>query len=115
MKEHGEEVIFLRKIIPGGADKSFGVYVARLAGVPRQVVARAQEIEARLEVNNINQNSIGQNILAAGKKKQKQQMDLIGFSQTEFIEEVRALDVLAMTPMDALNKLFLLKEKALKL
>ena len=115
VKEHGEEVIFLRKIIPGGADKSFGVYVARLAGVPRQVVARAQEIEARLEVNNINQNSIGQNILAAGKKKQKQQMDLIGFSQTEFIEEVRALDVLAMTPMDALNKLFLLKEKALKL
>ena len=115
VKEHGEEVIFLRKIIPGGADKSFGVYVARLAGVPRQVVARAQEIEARLEVNNINQNSIGQNILAAGKKKQKQQMDLIGFSQTEFIEEVRALDVLAMTPMDALNKLFLLKENALKL
>lgn len=115
VKEHGEEVIFLRKIVPGGADKSFGVYVARLAGVPRPVVARAQEIEARLEVNNINQNSIGQNILAAGKKKQKQQMDLIGFSQTEFIEEVRALDVLAMTPMDALNKLFLLKEKALKL
>ncbi|MBE5777451.1 MAG: DNA mismatch repair protein MutS, partial [Clostridiales bacterium] len=115
VKEHGEEVIFLRKIVPGGADKSFGVYVARLAGVPRPVVARAQEIEARLEVNHINQNSIGQNILAAGKKKQKQQMDLIGFSQTEFIEEVRALDVLAMTPMDALNKLFLLKEKALKL
>lgn len=115
VKEHGEEVIFLRKIVPGGADKSFGVYVARLAGVPRQVVARAQEIEARLEVNHINQNSIGQNILAAGKKKQKQQMDLTSFSQTEFIEEVRALDVLAMTPMDALNKLFLLKEKALKL
>jgi DNA mismatch repair protein MutS len=42
-------------------------------------------------------------------------MDLLGFSQTELIEEIRALDVLAMTPMDALNKLFLLKEKALKL
>ncbi|MBQ8136036.1 MAG: DNA mismatch repair protein MutS [Clostridia bacterium] len=115
VKEMGENVIFLRKIQKGGADKSFGVYVARLAGVPKPVVARAQEIEARLEVNNINQNTIGQNILSAGKKTAKQQMDLLGYSQTEFIEEVRALDVLAMTPMDALNRLFLLKEKAMKL
>ena len=107
--------IFLRKIQKGGADKSFGVYVARLAGVPKPVIARAQEIEARLEVNNINQNSIGQNILSAGKKTARQQMDLLGYSQTEFIEEVRALDVLSMTPMDALNRLFLLKEKAMKL
>lgn len=115
VKEHGEEVIFLRKIIPGGADKSFGIYVARLAGVPRQVVARAQEIEARLEVNDMTNNSIGQNILGAGHRKKNEQMDLMDFSKTEFIEEVRALDVLAMTPMDALNKLFLLKEKAMKL
>ena len=115
MKEHGEEVIFLRKIIPGGADKSFGIYVARLAGVPRQVVARAQEIEARLEVNDLTNNSIGQNILGAGHRKKNEQVDLMDFSKTEFVEEVRALDVLAMTPMDALNKLFLLKEKALKL
>ncbi len=115
VKEHGEEVIFLRKIVPGGADKSFGVYVARLAGVPRAVVARAQQIEARLEVNNINQNSIGQNILGTGKKAQKQQVDLANFAQAEFIEEIRSLDVLAMTPMDALNRLFLLKEKAMKL
>ena len=115
VKERGENVLFLRKIQPGGADKSFGVYVARLAGVPRPVVARAQEIEARLEVNNINQSSIGQNILSAGKKKARQQMDLLGYSQTELIEEIRALDVLGMTPMDALNKLFLIKEKAMKL
>ena len=115
VKEMGENVIFLRKIQKGGADKSFGVYVARLAGVPKPVIARAQEIEARLEVNNINQNSIGQNILSAGKKTARQQMDLLGYSQTEFIEEVRALDVLSMTPMDALNRLFLLKEKAMKL
>ena len=115
VKEHGEEVIFLRKIVPGGADKSFGIYVARLAGVPRAVVARAQEIEARLEVNNLSNNSIGQNILGAGHKKKNEQVDLMEFSKTEFIEEVRALDVLAMTPMDALNRLFLLKEKAMKL
>ena len=115
VKEHGEEVIFLRKIVPGGADKSFGVYVASLAGVPRPVVARAQEIQARLEVNNVNQNSIGQNILGAGHKKKNEQVGLLEYSKTEFIEEIRALDVMAMTPIDALNKLFLLKEKAMKL
>ncbi len=108
-------MIFLRKIVPGGADKSFGVYVAHLAGVPRPVVARAQEIMARLEVNNVNQNTIGQNILGAGHKKKNEQVDLMEYQKTEFVEEIRALDVMAMTPIDALNKLFLLKEKAMKL
>ena len=115
VKEHGEEVIFLRKIVPGGADKSFGIYVAHLAGVPRPVVARAQEIMARLEVNNVNQNTIGQNILGAGHRKKNEQVDLMEYSKTEFVEEVRKLDVMAMTPIDALNTLFLLKEKAMKL
>lgn len=114
VKEHGEEVIFLRKIIRGGADKSFGVYVARLAGVPHAVVARAQEIEARLEANNINQNTIGQNILEKGKRKNQQQ-DLFEYGRTELIEELSNLDVLSMSPMDALNRLFLLREKARKL
>ena len=115
VKEHGEEVIFLRKIVPGGADKSFGIYVAHLAGVPRPVVARAQEIQARLEVNQVNNVTIGQNILGAGHRKKNEQVDLMEYPKTEFIEEIRALDVMAMTPIDALNKLFILKEKALKL
>ena len=115
VKEHGEEVIFLRKIIPGGADKSFGIYVAHLAGVPRPVVARAQEIQARLEVNQVNNVTIGQNILGAGHKKKNEQVGLLEYSKTEFIEEIRAIDVMALTPIDALNKLFLLKEKAMKL
>ncbi len=116
VKEHGEDVIFLRKIVPGGADKSFGIYVARLAGVPRAVVARAQEIQARLAVNDVTQNSIGQNILSpTGKNRKNEQETLLGYSKTEFIQEIQGLDVLAMTPMDALNTLFMLREKALKL
>ncbi len=116
VKEHGEDVIFLRKIVPGGADKSFGVYVARLAGVPRAVVARAQEIQARLAVNDVTQNSIGQNILSpVNKNRKSEQETLLGYSKTEFIQEIQGLDVLAMTPMDALNTLFMLREKALKL
>ena len=83
--------------------------------VPRPVVARAQEIQARLEVNNVNNVSIGQNILGAGHKKKNEQVDLMEYQKTEFVEEIRNLDVMAMTPIDALNKLFLLKEKAMKL
>ena len=91
-----------------------GVYVARLAGVPHAVVARAQEIEARLEANNINQNTIGKNILEKGTRKNQQQ-DLFSYNRTELIDELSQLDVLSMSPIDALNKLFLLREKARKL
>ncbi len=112
--EHGEDVIFLRKIMPGGADKSYGVHVARLAGVPAPVVARAHEIQARLEVSDINQESISANILEK-KKKEARQTDMFHLPQDDLIEELRNLDVLSVTPMDALNILFRLREKARRL
>lgn len=112
--EHGEDVIFLRKIMPGGADKSYGVHVARLAGVPAPVVARAHEIQARLEVSDINQETISSNILEK-RKKQAKQTDLFHLEQDELVEELQNLDVLSVTPMDALNILFRLREKARRL
>ena len=116
VKEHGEDVIFLRKIIRGGADRSFGVHVARLAGIPHPVIVRAHEIQARLEVSDINQNTIGQNILGEDEKPRKnEQMDLFEYRKTEIIEKLQQIDVLALTPMDAMNQLFLLKEMARKL
>lgn len=115
VKEHGEDVIFLRKIIRGGADKSFGIHVARLAGVPKPVLVRAHEIQARLEVSDINQNTIGQNILEEGPKRQDEQVDMFDYAKTEIINELQTIDVMALTPMDAINKLFLLREKARKL
>ncbi len=115
VKEHGEDVIFLRKIIRGGADKSFGVHVARLAGVPQPVLMRAHEIQARLEVSDINQNTIGQNILEDGKRTGSQQVGLFNYAQTELVEELQNIDVMALTPMDAINHLFRLREKARKL
>ncbi len=116
VREQGEDVLFLRKIIRGGADKSFGVHVARLAGVPHPVIVRAHEIQARLEVSNINQNTIGQNILGEEKETRKnEQVDLFEYQKTEIINELQQIDVMALTPMDAINKLFLLREKARKL
>ena len=115
VKEHGEDVIFLRKIVRGGADKSFGIHVARLAGVPHPVLVRAHEIQARLEVSDINQNTIGQNILDDGPKRESEQVDMFDYAKTEIINELQSIDVMALTPMDAINKLFLLREKARKL
>ena len=115
VREHGEDVIFLRKIIRGGADKSFGIHVARLAGVPQPVLVRAHEIQARLEVSNINQKGIGQNILEEGPERPNEQVNLFDFEKTEIINELQSIDVMALTPMDAINKLFLLREKARKL
>ena len=114
VKEHGEDVIFLRKVLSGGADKSYGVHVARLAGIPGSVVARAHEIQARLEVSDINQESISHNILEKKKKREKQ-TDLFHMAQDELVEELKNLDVMAITPMDAMNALFRFREKARRL
>ncbi len=115
VKEHGEDVIFLRKIIQGGADKSFGIHVARLAGVPHPVLVRAHEIQARLEASDINQDTIGRNILGEGEDRPQEQVNMFDFQKDEIINELQTIDVMALTPMDAINKLFLLREKARKL
>ena len=112
VKERGEDVIFLRRIERGGADKSFGIHVARLAGVPKPVVARAQEILARLETANVSQSSISANILETNRRQKQVQVGFGDFRALDLVEELRALDVNSMTPMDALNALFQLREKA---
>ncbi len=116
VKEHGEDVIFMRKIKRGGADRSFGVHVARLAGVPHPVIVRAHEIQARLEVSDINQNTIGQNILGENnQQRMNEQVDIFEYRKMEIIQELQDLDVMALTPIDAMNRLFLLREKARKI
>ena len=112
VKEHGEEIIFLRKIQRGGADHSFGVQVASLAGLPAPLIARAREIMSKLEVNDVT-NQISQNILEGKKRKNAaEQVNILEYGALDFAQEIAALDVNAMTPMDALNKLYTLREKA---
>ena len=111
-KEQGEDVIFLRKIVRGGADRSYGVSVARLAGLPKSLIARARQIMARLEVEGQTRGTIGQNILDDRKKPQDRQLGMLDFQPMELVQEIAALDVVSMTPLDALNKLFEINEKA---
>ena len=110
--EHGENIVFLRKVERGGTDKSFGIHVAYLAGIPRQVIMRAHEILARLETNDENHNSLGQDILDDGKGQSPKQVNLFETPALQLVKELQELDVLSLTPIEALNLLFTYKEKA---
>lgn len=112
VKEMGEDVIFLRKIVRGGADKSFGVHVARLAGIPKPVLLRAQEILARLEAADVNQASIGQSIMESQRQERAEQVTLFNSPSTEIIEELSQLDIMSITPMQAMDLLLQFRERA---
>ncbi len=111
-KEMGEDVIFLRKIVPGGADRSYGVAVAKLAGLPKSLIARARQIMAKLEVDDQQNGSIGASILDDRKVKNERQVGILDIGPMALVQEITELDVVSMTPIEALNKLFELNEKA---
>lgn len=119
VKEHGENIIFLRKIIRGGADQSYGIQVAKLAGLPKDVVAKAKEILKRLEESDINKGVSG-NIneeVAIGKSnatkspENPMQLSLFDYRESEIISDIEAIDILNITPMEAMNHLYRLYQK----
>jgi len=104
--EEGGKVVFLRKILPGGADRSYGIHVAQLAGLPRSVINRAQEVLAELEGER------EQKTKPRGRRaRQPKQLPLFSTS-SPLSDELSKLDVDSMTPLEALNKLYELKQKA---
>ena len=108
VKEKGEDIIFLRKIVSGGTDESYGVHVARLAGVPKQVTSRANEILKTIERKNILSNK---NIEKENKKQVAGQLDLYNFKLAEIAHELDKVNVNELTPIDALNTLVKIKEE----
>ena len=108
VKEKGEDIIFLRKIVPGGTDESYGVHVARLAGVPQEVTKRANEILKTLERKSI----ISEKAMQKEEKKQVNgQLDMFNFKLAEVASEIDKIDLNTLTPIDALNTLVKIKEK----
>jgi DNA mismatch repair protein MutS len=105
--EEGDRVVFLRKMVPGGADKSYGIHVAQLAGLPRSVVHRAEEILKQLE------DSDGHSSLEPRRHVEVRQLPLF-VTSNPVVEELKTLDVHAMTPLEAITKLYELQEKAKK-
>jgi DNA mismatch repair protein MutS len=109
--EEKGEVIFLRKVLPGGVDKSYGIHVAKLAGLPKSVIHRAQEVLADLE-NPGGKNSIKRtNRSEYNKAASTSQMSLFG-EKPEALLELEKLDINSLTPLEALNTLYELQKKA---
>ncbi|GAB6270845.1 DNA mismatch repair protein MutS [Smithella sp. F21] len=112
VKEWGEKIIFLRKIMEGGTSRSYGIEVARIAGVPADVIARAKEILHNLEKGEFDE--IGMPRIARGKNAAKPghpQLNLFAQSEDVILDELRQIDISSMTPLSALNKLSELKNK----
>lgn len=123
VKEQGEDIVFLRKIIPGGADKSYGIQVAKLAGVPGEVLIRAREIADELAERDITKNAakieIKQAVKLHKEKAQKEtlngQLTMFGTEESEdaaVLKTLSELNLSVMTPIDALNLLYQLQEQA---
>lgn len=119
VKEKGDDIVFLRKIVKGGADKSYGIQVAKLAGVPDSVIERAKEIVEELSANDIM--SVAKKITVdTGCKKKTERLDEVDLTQMslfdtvrddDIIEELKNVDVGNLTPIEALNKLYELQNK----
>ena len=108
VKEKGEDIIFLRKIIRGGTDESYGIHVARLAGVPKVVTEKANKILKSLERKNI---LTGQKEEKKDKKQVEGQFDLYNLKLAEIAQELDKVNLNELTPIDALNTLVRIKEK----
>jgi len=109
VKEKGEDIIFLRKIVKGGTDESYGIHVAKLAGVPQDVVKSANEILKGLERKSI--------LINKGKEKEDKkvvsgQLDMYNYKLADIAHELDKINVNEITPIDALNILLKLKEAA---
>jgi DNA mismatch repair protein MutS len=104
--EENGRVIFLRRMLPGGADKSYGIHVAQLAGLPRAVVHRAEEVLSSLEDKRHSDSKI--------KAVASPQLPLFAgdAASSKIADELSRLEPDAMTPLEALNKLYELKKKA---
>ncbi|MCF7911282.1 MAG: DNA mismatch repair protein MutS [Candidatus Cloacimonetes bacterium] len=117
VKEWNDTIVFLRKIKRGSADQSYGIQVARLAGVPNAVIKRAKEILSNLEEHELSPQGLSGQSRRQKKKKSNDQLDIfdamvqIDTEKNDILEEIKNIDVNNLTPMEAINKLAELKKK----
>lgn len=120
VKEKGDDIVFLRKIVKGGADKSYGIQVAKLAGVPDMVIDRAKEIVEQLSDNDITEKVQSIEVNVKGEKHKSVKYDEVDLEQIslfdtvkdeDVLQELLEIDVSNLTPVDALNTLYRLQNK----
>ena len=115
VKENGEDIIFLRKIIEGGTDESYGIHVAKLAGVNNSVIKRANQILRTIErkgsinTKDLDKSGVGSSV--SSKKQVEGQFDFYNYKLAEIAHELDKIDLNELTPIAALNILVKIKEK----
>ena len=107
VKKRGGDIIFLRRIVAGGTDDSYGIDVAKLAGVPKEVIARADEVLKDLESEGS-----GRVIIKEVEREASDQMSFAIAESSEIVEELKSLDVNTLTPIEAMEKLYALSKRA---
>lgn len=113
VKEWGDKVIFIRKIVPGGCDHSYGIQVAQLAGLPPHVIERAKEVLSNLEADELTPNEmprLARHLSDKKKQERKNQLDFFARQEQTLAKEIEKLDINSLTPIEALNKLNELKK-----
>ena len=110
VSEEGGDVVFLHRIVPGGADKSYGIHVAQLAGLPRAVIHRAWEVLGELEGDRHHEKT---REIGGSRKAATLQIPLFS-DMSALVEELSRMDVSNMTPLEAINKLYELQKKAVE-
>ncbi len=108
-KKRGDDITFLRRIVRGGTDDSFGIEVAKLAGVPESVIKRAKEVLASIE-GNTKPSEKGEKIAAGSKSEQNMQLQFTDMENSKVVEALKAIDVTTLTPIEAMNKLYELQK-----
>lgn len=113
VKEIGNEIIFLRKIVPGGADQSYGIEVAKLAGLPIKVISRSKEILKSLEKAHLADGHVNHALKEVSATKDDiTQLDFSDIEKNNIIKELATFDILNMSPMESMNKLYEIINKA---
>ena len=120
VREKGDDIVFLRKIVKGGADKSYGIQVAKLAGVPQTVIDRAKELAEELSEHDITESAAEKAAPGPAKKHKPRRVDEVDLHQMSFLDtvsdedvlrELKEVDVTAMTPIEAMNTLYSLQNR----
>jgi DNA mismatch repair protein MutS len=111
VREWNEEIIFLRKIVAGGTSRSYGIQVARLAGLPKEVIERAKEILVNLEKDELTRGGVPRLALEKGKGLPPGQLGLFSVEDEWIKTELRRMSVETMSPIEAINKLHELKKR----
>ncbi len=110
VKEWGDKIVFLRKIVEGGCDHSYGIQVAQLAGLPKTIIERAKEVLANLEAGELTPNALPKLALKHGQQQPIKQLDFFVQQENILREEINNVDINNITPIEALNILSKLKK-----